>query len=100
MLMTPPEALKRILKKEAMEKDIKRKTFHTEQTIETETSLINPRIRDLKISSLATNKKKSISKYQESSSSPKTNKNRVRDLWKVDGYDHLPFPTLVSTIAK
>lgn len=100
MLMTPPDALKKILKKEAMEKDIKMKTFHTEHTTETEASMVNLRTKDLRIKAFTNSKKLSMSKNQENSSSPKNTNKRVRDLWKVDGYDHLPFPTLVSRIAQ
>lgn len=97
MLMTKPDKLKKILRKEAMEKDLKKKT-----------SQADPRKKALemrkKLKMKQTNIQISGENSYESSIEPhlttKNKRNSLNPQFRRDGTDHLPFPTLITRIAK
>lgn len=91
MLVTKPEILKKILKKEALEKDIIKKTQTNKAQKDTKNKYKNKRI--------------DTSGSVENSSQPVSNlaKKRIKTTTMgqiaIQANDHLPFPSLVNKIA-
>ena len=97
MLMTKPDKLKKILKKEAMEQDLKKKTSKADPR---KKALEMRKQNKMKQTRITNGTENSYENSYEPSLTTKKRNNTINTQISAEGNDHLPFPTLISKIAK